>query len=66
MDNVACFMLGTMLHLQIKEGKEAMMTSTFQKDISDTETCMKRQIMAKKWCGQLTSNEIYFAESCFS
>ena len=37
-----------------------MKTSTFQKYIGGTASCMKRLIMDKKVCGQLVSNDTYF------
>ena len=55
MKNVACSRLGTMLHLYIQKGKEAMKTSEFQKDLGDTGVRMKRLAMATKGCGELTS-----------
>ena len=55
--------LGTMLHIEIKQGKEDIKTSTFQKDIGGTAVCMKRLMMATKGCGQLTSNGTYFYDS---
>ena len=45
-----------MLHLDIQKGKGAMNTSIFQKYIGGNEACMKRLMMATKFCGQLTSN----------
>ena len=36
MKNVACSRLGTMLHLEIQKGKEAIKTSNFQKDLGGT------------------------------
>ena len=66
MNNLACYRLGTMLHLEIKKGKEAMKASTFQKDTGGTAACTKRLLMATKRCGQLTSNDTYFSGSWFS
>ena len=48
MNNMAFSRLGTMLHLDIQKGKEAMKTYIFQKYIIGTTTCMKHLIMAKK------------------
>ena len=66
MKNVACSRLGTMLHLEIQKGKEAMKKSEFQSELGDTAECMKRLAFATKGCGQLTSNNTYFADSWFS
>ena len=66
MKNTECSMLGTMLHLDIQKGEEAMKTSNFQKYIEGTTVCMRRLAIANKWCGQLTSNDIYFADIWFS
>ena len=57
MKNVACFMLGTMLHLEVKNGKEATKTSNFQKYLGGTATWMKRLMMATKGYGQITSDD---------
>ena len=43
-----------------------MKTSEFQKYFGDTTVFMKRLYIATKVCGRLTSNETYFADSCFS
>ena len=40
-----------------------MKTSIFQKYIGGTAECMKGLMMAKKGCGQLTSNDTYFSYS---
>ena len=64
--NMACSRLGTMLHLEIQKGKEAMKKSTFQSELGGTDVCMKRLAIATKGCGQLTSNDTYFADSWFS
>ena len=37
MNNVACYELGNMLHLEIQKGKDAMKTLTFQKGSGGTE-----------------------------
>ena len=66
MKNMACSRLGTMLHLEIKKGGEAMKTSKFQNVLVGTTACMKRLVIATKGCGQLTSNNTYFADSWFS
>ena len=66
MKNVVCSRLGTMLHLEIQKGKEAMKKSTFQSELGGTAACMKRLAIATKWCVQLTSNDTYFADSWFS
>ena len=66
MNNVDCSRLGTVLYLDIQEGKEAMKTSTFQKDIGGTAACTKRLILATNGCDQLTQNETYFSDSWFS
>ena len=66
MKNLACSRLGTMLHIEIQKGKEAMKKSTFQSELGGTAVCMKRLAIATKGCGQLTSNNTYFADSWFS
>ena len=66
MKNVACSRLGTMLHLGIQKGKEAMKKLTFQSELGGTAACMKRLAIATKGCGQLTSNNTYYADSWFS
>ena len=55
-----------MLHLEIPKGKEAMKTSKFQNVLGGTTECMKRIAIATKGCGQLTSNNTYFADIWFS
>ena len=55
-----------MLHLNIQMGKEAMKTSELQKYLGGTIACMKRLPISTKGCGQLTSNDTYFADSSFS
>ena len=37
-----------------------------QKYLRGTNTCMKRLDMATKGCGQIKSNDTYFADSWFS
>ena len=66
MKNVACYRLGTTLHLEIQKGKEAMKTSIFQKYIGGTAAYMKRLLMSTKGCVQLTSNDTYFSDIWFS
>ena len=65
MKNVACSMLGTMLHLDIQRSKEAIKTSTFQHFLIGTTACMKRLAIDTKGCGQLTSNSAHFSDSWF-
>ena len=65
MKNVECSRFGTILHLEIQKGKEDMKTSNFQKYIRGTTACMKRLATATKRCGQLISNDTYFADSWF-
>ena len=55
-----------MLHLEIQKGEEAMKKSIFQSELGDTAACMERLAIATKGCGQLTSNDTYFADSWFS
>ena len=55
-----------MLHLEIQKGGEAMKTSNVQKHLGGTTVCIKRLAIANKGCGQLTSNDTYFADSWFS
>ena len=57
MKNVACSSLGTMLHLDIQKGKEAMKTSKCQNVLGVTNAYMKRLDIDTKGCGQLTSND---------
>ena len=66
MKNVECSRLGTMLHLEIQKGKKAMKTSNFQNVLGGTAACIKRLAIATKGCGQLTSEDTYFADSWFS
>ena len=66
MKKVACSRLGTMLHLGIQKGKEAMETLEFQKYLGGTAVCMKILSVDTKGWVQLTSNETYFADSWFS
>ena len=66
MKNVACSRLGTMLHLEIQKGKEAMKMSEYQKDIGVNSAYMNKISVATKGCGQLTSKDTYFADSWFS
>ena len=66
MNNVACSWLGTMLHLEIQKGKEAMKTSKFQNVLGGTTVWMKWLAIAAKGCGQMTSNNTYFDDSWFS
>ena len=65
MNNVACSRLGTMLHLKIQKGKGDMKILTFQSELGGTAACMKRLAISTKGCGQLTSNDTYFADSWF-
>ena len=55
-----------MLHLEIQKGKEVMNKSTFQSELGGISACMKRLAITAKGCGQLTSNDTYFANSWFS
>ena len=55
--NVVCSRLGTMIHLEIQKGKEAIKTSKFQNVLGGTNACMNRLDIATKCCGQLTSND---------
>ena len=59
---VVCSKFGTMLHLEIQKGKEAMKTSNFQKYLRGTNVCMKRLASDTKVCGQLASNDTYFSD----
>ena len=43
-----------------------MKKPTFQSELGGSATCMKRLAIATKGCGQLTSNDTYFANSWFS
>ena len=64
--NVDCYRMVNMLHLEIQNGKEAMKTFIFQKHLWGTEECMKRIMMPIKGWDQLTSDDTYFSDSCFS
>ena len=64
--NVTCSRLGTMLHLEIQKGKEAMKTSKFQNFLGGNTACMKRLAIATKGYVQLTSNHTYFVDSWFN
>ena len=66
MNNMACLELGTMLHLEMKNGKETMKTSELKIYIRGTTACIKRLSIATKGCVQPTSNNTYFADSCLS
>ena len=66
MNNVDCYRLGTMLHLEIQQREEAMKTLNFQKYLGWTVACMKRLVMDTKVCDQLTSNDTYFPGIWFS
>ena len=66
MKNVTCSRLGTILHLDIQKGKEAMKTSEFQKYLGGNTAQMKRLDISTKGCGQLISNNTYFADIWFS
>ena len=55
-----------MLHLDIQKGKEDTKTSQFKKNIEGTTACTKILAIDTKGCGQLTSNDTYFADSWFS
>ena len=61
--HVYCSRLGSMLHLDIQKGEEAMKESKFQQDVVGTTSCMKRLMMITKWYGQLASNDTYFSDS---
>ena len=39
---------------------------SFKSELGGTAECMKRLALATKGCGQLTSNDTYFADSWFS
>ena len=66
MKNVACSRFGTMLHLDIQKGKEAMKKLKFQSVLGGTAACMRRLAISTKGCGPLTSNDTYFSDSGFS
>ena len=55
-----------MSHLEIQKGKETMKTSTYKNVLVGTTACTKRLSISTKGCGQLTSNDTYFADSWFS
>ena len=55
-----------MLQPETQKGKEAMKKSKFQKFLGGTAAFIKRLDIATKGCGQLTSNDTYFADSWFS
>ena len=49
-----------------KNWKEATKASKLQHDIAGTAARIKRLPMAKKGCGQLNSDDTYFADIWFS
>ena len=53
MNNVAFYRLGTMFHLKIQKGDEAMKTLEFQKNIGGNAVCMKILSITTKGCFQL-------------
>ena len=59
-NNVSCYRLRTILHLEIQKGKEAMKASNFQHNIGGTVEFMKRLMMDKKGFFQLTPRDTYF------
>ena len=63
---VACYILGTMLNLDIQKGKEAMKIFIFQKYLGVTAACTERLAIDTIGCVQLTSNGTYFSDICFS
>ena len=63
---MACSRLGTMLYLYRQKGKEATKTAEFQQQIGGTAACITRLIRDTKGCDQMTSNETYFTDRCFS
>ena len=54
-----------MLYLEIKKGKWVMKVSSFQNKIGGGPDFMKIIIKDTKQCGQLSSNDTLFADSCF-
>ena len=66
MKNVACSRVGSMLHLEIQTGTEAVKTLEFQKYLRGTTACIKRLPIATRGYVQITSNDTYFADSWFS
>ena len=65
MNNVTCSRLGTMIHLDIQKGKEALKKLTFQKYVGGNAACMKRLLMDTKGCVQMKLNDTYFSGSWF-
>ena len=63
---MAYYRIGNMLHIYIQKGEEAMKIEKNQKNIRGNAAFMKRIMMDTKGCGQLTSNDTYFADICFS
>ena len=55
-----------MLHLDIQKGEGGIKTSEFKKYIGSATECMRRLAIATKGCGQLKSNDTYFADGWFS
>ena len=49
-----------MLYLDIQKGKEKKNTEEFQKDIGETETCIKIITKVTKGCGNLSSINTIF------
>ena len=61
--SVAGFRLVTMIYLETL--KEYIKILKFQQDIGVTDACMGRIIKATKGCGQLSSNDTFFADIWF-
>ena len=53
-NNVSCYRLGTMLHLDTQNGKEDMKSNNFQKYTTGTAVYMRIPMMDTKVCDQLT------------
>ena len=62
---MACYRLGNMLYIKLQKGKEDMKTLDSQHQIVGTSSLTKRLMKNTKGCGQLTSNNTYFADSWF-
>ena len=63
--NIDFYRLGTMLYLDIQKGKEATKAEKFQQHIGGTAAWKNIPMIAKKGCGQVMSNDTYFAEIWF-
>ena len=55
-----------MLYIKVQSIKESMNIVGFQKETGGRSACPKRIMKAKKWCGELSSNDTFFSDTRFS